>query len=68
VADVGALLGDERALALCRACDEVILVVMAGTTQGEAVARAQRLLQRAGAHVLGVVVSDPQGEFARDDA
>lgn len=65
--DTGPLLEAVEALVFCHSVDAVLLVVLAGVTQGEMVSRAQRLLQRAKARLLGVVVNDPRGEFVRDD-
>lgn len=67
VFDTGPLLEAEEALVFCHSVDAVLLVVLAGVTQGEIASRAQRLLQRAKAKLLGVVVNDPRGEFVRDD-
>lgn len=67
VCDTGPLLDCTAAVTLAQAASGVLLVVQAGRTQGELVARAQRMLHRAGATLLGVVVNDPRGEFSRDE-
>ncbi|MCC7491658.1 MAG: hypothetical protein IT204_04900 [Fimbriimonadaceae bacterium] len=65
--DTAALLEAQEALVFCHSVQAVVLVVLAGTTQGELLARAGRLLQRARAPLLGVVVNDPRGEFQRHE-
>jgi tyrosine-protein kinase Etk/Wzc len=68
VLDVGALLASQETALLARCAEGVLLAVAAAATQGEQLVRAERLLQRSGANLLGVVVNDPRGEFVRDEA
>ena len=67
VFDTGPLLDSAAAIAVAQTAGGVLLVVRAGETQGEILARAQRMLHRADATLLGVVVNDPRGEFSRDE-
>lgn len=67
VFDTGPLLDSASATTVAQAVDGALLVVLAGETQGEIVARAQRVLHRAEVALLGVVVNDPRGEFSRDE-
>jgi len=67
VFDTGPLLDSAAAVSVAQAVDGVLLVAKAGETQGEIVARAQRMLHRAEAKLFGVVVNDPRGEFSRDE-
>lgn len=66
VLDTAPLLEAEETLLFCAAVDGVLLVLLAGITQGEIASRAHRLLQRADAPLLGVVINDPRGEFLRE--
>jgi Mrp family chromosome partitioning ATPase len=68
LSDVGAVLADPAAAELAAACGRVLLVARAGRTAGESLANAQRLLARAGAKLIGVVVNDPGGEWDGDEA
>ena len=67
VLDTGPLLVAQEALVVCHSVQGVLLVVLAGETQGEVAAQGHRLLVRAQAPLLGVVVNDPRGEFVRHD-
>jgi Mrp family chromosome partitioning ATPase len=67
VFDTAPLLDNASAVAVAQAVRGVLLVVRAGDTQGEILARAQRMLHRAAAELVGVVVNDPRGEFSRDE-
>lgn len=67
VFDTAPLLDSAAAVAVAQAVGGVLLVVLAGETQGEILARAQRMLHRADASLLGVVVNDPRLEFSRDE-
>ncbi|NUQ00731.1 MAG: CpsD/CapB family tyrosine-protein kinase, partial [Armatimonadetes bacterium] len=67
VFDTGPLLEAQEALVFAHSVQALLLVVLAGSTQGEVLARAYRLLQRTRAQVLGVVINDPRGEFVRDE-
>lgn len=66
--DTGPLLVDQDALVFCHSVAGVVLVLMAGVTQGELLAKAQRLLQRSQSHLLGLVVNDPRGEFVQHES
>jgi len=68
VLDTGPLLAAQESLAFCQAADVVVLVVLAGLTQGEILSRAHRLLQRSQCKLLGVVINDPRGEFERNES
>lgn len=68
VLDAGALLVSQEAAMVCHAAHGVLLTLQAGMTQGEQLARAQRLLKRSDANLLGVVINDPRGEFVRDES
>lgn len=68
VFDTGPLLASQEASQICHHATGVLLVVLAGVTQGESVARAHRVLLRAHAALLGVVVNDPRDEFQRDES
>lgn len=67
VIDTAPLLTSQEAGLVCGLASDTLLVVLAGLTQGEFVARAHRVLLRAKAQVLGVVVNDPRDEFKRDE-
>ncbi len=67
VFDTGPLLSAQDALVYCHSVQAVVLVLLAGLTQGEIAAQAHRLLTRAQAKLLGVVINDPRGEFSRDE-
>jgi len=54
------LLAVSDAAVLARKVDAVLLVVSAGKTKRDHAARARQMLERAGAHVLGVVLNNAQ--------
>jgi len=62
VLDAGAL--DATRLNACASAEGVVLVVRAGRTTATAAGAAARALDDAGAKVVGVVVNDPDREFA----
>jgi Mrp family chromosome partitioning ATPase len=66
VLDTPPVLVSADAVILAPLADDVLLVVRAGQTHREAVERAHQQLTDAGAHVLGAVLNDPEGEVGRD--
>ncbi|MBI2297537.1 MAG: CpsD/CapB family tyrosine-protein kinase [Armatimonadetes bacterium] len=66
VFDTAPLLVGQEAGVVCHSVAGVVMVMLAGVTQGEMLARAHRMMQRTQAKLIGVVVTDPRDEFTRE--